>query len=75
MDRNVFLKLAQKASALEYDKTKKELFVEYNGTYYFPHSYEIGFLKGVPIYRAVLRDLNCCSVLSAQLEKVKEAKL
>lgn len=72
MERNEFLKLAQQASAFDYDATKEELIVSYRGVRYFPHSYEIAFHKGVPIHRANLRDLYSNSIRTVDLEKIEK---
>lgn len=72
MERNEFLKIAQQASAFDYDVTKEELIVGCGGIRYFPYSYEISFDKGVPIYRANLRDLYSNSIRTVDLEKIEK---
>lgn len=71
MDRNEFLRKCQLASAFKYDNSREELFVKFGGVEYFPYSYEIGFIDGTPIHRALLRDLNCNSVVATKLQDIE----
>ena len=68
MDRNHFLKLAQKFSE------GKQVTVLFDGTEYFPAAYKMDFCNGTPKNRAILMDQNKNSIIEVAMEKVGECE-
>lgn len=68
MDRNHFLKLAQKFSE------GKPVIVLLEGTKYFPVAYKMNFCNGTPKNRAILMDQNRNSIIEVPMERVDECK-
>lgn len=76
MQRDIFLQMCQKVSALKSgvcgtkENVPDELKVIHNGIEYYPTAYELSFNKGQPVHTAILRDLKANSITNANLEKV-----
>ena len=77
MDRNDYLVLCQKVSALPVeilnDRVGQEQYkVYYEGIPYIPYGYEMRFINGNPQNLAILKDMKANSVIRAELEKVEQ---
>lgn len=77
MQRDIFLKMCQKVSALKSgicgikENVPNELIVVYNGIKYYPVAYELSFDdKGNVRHTSILHDLHTNSITNANLEKV-----
>ena len=78
MDRTLYLQLCQKVSCCPngVNNTKTnipaELLVEYNGDSFYPQAYELAFINGKTVHRAILHSLKVNSIIYCDLEKVKK---
>ena len=72
MERNEFLLMCQRVSALEFKSVPMCDRVKFDGVVYFPCGYEMAFNKGVPQHTAILRDLNANTIIYANLERVEK---
>lgn len=70
MQRDVFLQMCQKCSALDFLNIPDDLLVICDGIKYIPFGYEIKFKKGQPIHNSILQDLNRNSLTYAPLTQV-----
>ena len=77
MDRTEYLNLCKRVSILLptipdlLSKLPDECIVEYDGTAYYPHGYQLSFNDGQAIHIAILHDLKAHSVMSCPLDKVR----
>ena len=72
MQRDVFLKMCQKCSVLDFLNIPEDLLVCCDGIKYIPFGYEMKFSKGQPMNYAVLKDIKANSVTYAPLQLVEK---
>lgn len=70
MQRDVFLKMCQKCSALNFLDIPEDLLVCCDGIKYIPFGYEMRFKEGQPTNNAILKDINANSISYAPLQLV-----
>lgn len=76
MDRTEYLNLCKRVSLLLPSiptllaSLPTDCLVEYDGTTYYPQSYQLSFDEGRSIHTAILHDLKANSVIRCPLDKV-----